>query len=140
MRRRTENNELIPAVLAALAHMPEVFAFPVRLGVRGKLRVKVVPRGTPDILGLWRGGCQQLSAFGSVLCGGSIGRGLAIETKASHSDSCKCDSCAAQRAFRIDWESRGGLYLKIRSVEQVVQAIRGKAAEVRIAGGRGASG
>lgn len=121
MKRRTENNDLIPAVLTALAHMPEVFAFSVKAEARKGQR-RIVPKGTADILGVV---CCRVVFAPEV---SAYGRGLAIETKASHRDACKCDSCVAQRDFRTDWESRGGLYLKVRTVEEVIVAIRGRAA------------
>jgi hypothetical protein len=68
--------------------------------------IKGCKAGTADLLGCWHG------------------RAIAIETKASHKDNCKCPSCTAQRDWRKAWERAGGLYVFVRSLLDLEAAMR----------------
>jgi hypothetical protein len=129
-RRATENNALIPAIVAALAFYPDVMAFPVKgEGAHGKRLV--VPKGTADILGI-RAKCLhegQDHVRGTHLrCFRQVGLGFAIETKWTHRPTCKCDSCEAQRTWRGEWEKRGGLYILARSPQEAIDGLMGRRA------------
>lgn len=68
-------------------------------------RIRGAKKGTADLLGSWHG------------------RAIAVETKASHRDGCKCPSCDAQRTWRAEWERAGGLYIFARSVKDLELAM-----------------
>ena len=51
-------------------------------------------------------------------------RMLAIETKASHPDTCGCSSCKAQRQWAQAHLADGGWYLRARSVADVEACLR----------------
>jgi hypothetical protein len=128
-RRATENNALIPAIVAALRHYPEVMAFPVKgEGARGQRLV--VPKGTADILGVKYAGMFTTPVPGSAFLVRSqkLGHGFAIETKWTHRPTCKCDSCEAQRDWRGEWEKRGGLYVLARSPQEAIDGLMGRRA------------
>lgn len=118
-RRVTENADLIPAILSALAHYPDVFAFQVKAEAKRGKR-SIVPKGTADILGLlarWHGLEHE-----------KVGIGFAIETKLSHPNLHTCPSCTAQRAWRKEWERRGGLYVFARSPQEAIDGLLGRRA------------
>lgn len=111
-QRVTENNTLIPGILQALAfYRQQVYAFPVKVGHRGKIRLDIVPKGIGDILGIVRRS--------------QLGQAFAIETKGTHGLNCnrKGCSCIDQREWRKDWERCGGLYILATSVQQAVDAV-----------------
>lgn len=128
-RRATENNSLIPAIVEALNFFPDVFAFRVEAEGRKGLR-RLVPKGTADILGVLRAGRARQQVPGSALLSAeyTVGRAFAIETKWSHTWSCGCASCKAQRSWRLEWEKRGGLYVLARSPQEAIDGLMGRRA------------
>jgi hypothetical protein len=130
-RRATENNSLIPAIVGALNFYPDVLASRSKAEGRKGQRL-VVPKGTADILGI---SANVRHEFTSMV-GGSpflvrsqkLGHGFAIETKWTHRPTCKCDSCEAQRGWRIEWEKRGGLYVLARSPQEAIDGLMGRRA------------
>jgi hypothetical protein len=120
-RRATENNSLIPSIVEAVNFFPDFLCFPVKgEGARGKRLV--VPAGTADILGVRR------SMLTSQLVNYELGQAFAVECKGTHLWSCGCDSCVAQRAWRIEWEKRGGLYILARSPQEAIDGLMGRRA------------
>jgi hypothetical protein len=70
-------------------------------GYRG--RMKGARKGTPDFLGYFDNGL-----------------GWVIETKCTHRDGCKCDSCDAQRAWQASARARNVKYILARTLDDVV--------------------
>jgi hypothetical protein len=128
-RRVTENADLIPSILAALAHYPDVFAFQVKAEAKRGKR-SIVPKGTADILGVKNAGRLRRQVPGSALLSVeyTVGQAFAIETKLSHRVTCLCLSCKAQRLWRFQWEKRGGLYVLARSPQEAIDGLLGRRA------------
>lgn len=87
-------------------------------GYRG--RMKLLPKGTPDLLVLPP--AYDHFRLTDVLGGAFFGVAV-IETKASHRNACKCNSCEGQRKMRPEYEKRGVLYLKERSVDGALRGL-----------------
>jgi hypothetical protein len=78
----------------------------------GKVKVRggwmqLAPKGTADVLGYFRAG----------------GRMFGVEGKCSHRDGCPCESCADQRAWGERLVKAGGVYVRARSLDDVVKGL-----------------
>jgi len=96
------------AIRLALGQRGDVMLFRINVGKFRPLHgdqnrvIQSAPNGTPDLLGVV----------------GPNGRALAIEVK-----SAKGRQREEQVAFQRAWESRGGLYILARSVDDVLSAL-----------------
>jgi hypothetical protein len=101
-----EHTALIEAILIDISKIPEVRAWKVNNGVfktiKGDRIVKIGVNGSADISGI-----LSLNIYGQT-----IGIRLEIEVKTGNATQRK-----EQKAFQNMIESRGGLYLVARSVE-----------------------
>jgi len=107
--RRNAETSLTHDVIAVLNALPGFLAWRSQAGVvksRGGGWVHLAPAGTADVVGLH----------------GPHGVFFAVETKATHLDTCKCRTCAAQRKWCWAIEARGGKYVKARTVNAVLRA------------------
>ena len=80
--------------------------------LKGDGFVQLAPRGAADYSGL--------------LCDG---RRLEIETKATHTDTCSCESCAGQRHWAAMIRRFGGVYLRVRSGAEALAAVEAEVAQ-----------
>jgi len=110
MRKRNAETSLTRDVIAALNALPGFLAWRSQAGMvksRGGGWVHLAPAGTADVVGLY----------------GPHGVFFAVETKATHQDACKCETCSAQRAWGEAVVTRGGKYMRARSVHAVLRAL-----------------
>lgn len=63
-------------------------------------------KGAPDLIALYRG------------------KVFAIECKNTHSQNCKCNSCATQLEWGSHWTTAGGIYILARTVDDAVTIVR----------------
>ena len=109
MIRRNAETSLTHDVIAVLNALPGFLAWRSQAGLAkgcGGGWVHLAPAGTADVVGLY----------------GPHGVFFGVETKNTHRDACKCETCVAQRAWGETVVARGGKYVRARSVDAVLRA------------------
>ena len=110
MRKRNPETSLTRDVIDALNLLPGFLVWRSQAGAvksRGGGWVHMAPAGTADVVGLY----------------GPHGVFFGVETKNTHRDACKCETCVAQRAWGETVVARGGKYMRARSVHAVLRAL-----------------
>ena len=103
---------LVKEILLDLGNEPDLILWRNNTGkladVNGRWVTYGLAVGSSDIIGV-------LAPWGRLFC---------LEPKATHSDTCKCKSCSAQRDWGIAVTLMGGYYERVRSVDDARLALR----------------